>query len=53
MKKKITGRLFIREEYETEYRDWDELSEEQKKEYSERLQRQMAKACGLVEVTKN
>lgn len=49
--KKIVGRLFIRSENETEYRNWDGLTEAEKKEISECLIREFAHASGCKEAT--
>lgn len=47
--KKLTARIFIRQENETEYRLWDEIPEEEKKMISECINRQAAYAAGLKE----
>ncbi len=47
---KITGRLFIREENETEYRPWSELTEEEAKKISDCLNRQAAHAANFKEI---
>lgn len=49
---KITGRLFIRSENETEYRNWNDLTEAEKKYISECLNREAARAGGFKEVRK-
>ena len=46
---KITGRLFVRSENETEYRNWDNLTEAEKKTISECLNREAAHAAGFKE----
>lgn len=46
---KITGRLFIRSENETKYRNWDDLTETEKENISECLNREAAHASGLRE----
>lgn len=46
---KITGRLFIRSENETKYRNWKDLTEEEKKYISECLIREAAHAGGFRE----
>lgn len=48
---KITGRLFVRSENETKYRNWDELTEAEKNYISECLNREAARAGGFKEVT--
>lgn len=48
--KKIVGRLFVRSENETEYRNWDSLTEAEKKEISECLNREAALASGFKEL---
>ena len=45
--KKITGSLFIREEHETEYRRWEDLTKEEVEKISECLNREAAKAGGF------
>lgn len=47
--KKIVGRLFVRSEDETEYRNWDSLTEAEKEEISECLIREFAYASGCKE----
>lgn len=47
--KKITGRLFIRHESETQYRRWEDVPAEEKKIISECINRQAAYAAGLKE----
>ncbi|MCI9681388.1 MAG: hypothetical protein HFI26_08385 [Lachnospiraceae bacterium] len=47
---KITGRLFIRAEDETEYRPWSELTEEEIEKISECLNREAAHAADFQEV---
>ncbi len=47
---KITGRLFIRAENETEYRPWSELTEEEIEKISECLNREAAHAADFQEV---
>ena len=49
---KITVRLFVRSENETEYRNWDNLTEEEKKTISECLNREAAHAVGFKESVK-
>lgn len=46
---KIKGRLFIRAENETQYRPWNDLTEEEVKKVSERLNREAAHAGGFRE----
>lgn len=48
---KITGRLFVRSENDTEYRLWDDLTEAEKKNISECLNRDSAHAGGFREKT--
>lgn len=47
---KITGRLFIRAENETEYRPWNELTEEEAEKISECLNREAAYAGDFREI---
>ena len=47
--KKITGILYIREENETEYRRWDDLTKEEAKRISGFLNREAARAGGFRE----
>ena len=47
--KKITGRLFVRHESETEYRNWNDLTEEEKKSISRCLNKQAALGAGYKE----
>ena len=47
---KITGHLFIREENETKYRPWKELTEEEVKTISDCLNRQAAHAANFKEI---
>lgn len=49
--KKISVRLFIRSEEETEYRNWDDLSEAEKQNISECLIREAAHSGGFKEQT--
>lgn len=49
---KIVGRLFVRSENETEYRNWDSLAEDEKKYISECLNREAAYAGGFREEVK-
>ena len=46
---KITGRLFVRSENETTYRNWDDLTEEEKEYRSACLNRESAYAGGFRE----
>lgn len=46
--KKLTHRLFIRRETENEYRNWDDLEEEEAKYISECMTKDAARACRLV-----
>lgn len=46
---KITGRLFIRSENDTKYRNWDDLTETEKENISECLNREAAHAGGFRE----
>lgn len=46
---KLTTRLFIRSENETEYRNWNDLTEDEKKYISVCLNREAAKAGGFRE----
>lgn len=46
----INGRLFIRAEDETEYRDWNELSEAEKQAVSECLNRVARDSSGFRKV---
>lgn len=46
---KIKGRLFIRAEHETDYRPWNELTEEEVKKISECLNREAARIGGFRE----
>lgn len=47
----ITCRLFVRSENDTEYRNWDDLTEAEKKNISECLNREAAHAGGFKEKT--
>ena len=47
--KKITGILYIREESETGYRKWDELTKEEIEKISDYLNREAARAGGFRE----
>ena len=48
---KITGRLFIRSENETNYRNWDDLTDKEKENISKILNREAAHAGGFREKT--
>ena len=48
---KITGRLFVRSENDTKYRSWNDLTEAEKKNISECLNREAAHAGGFKEKT--
>ena len=47
---KIKGILYIREENETEYRRWDNLTKEEAERISDLMNREAARAGGLREV---
>lgn len=47
--KKITGILYIREENETEYRRWDDLTREEAERISDFMNREAARAGGFRE----
>lgn len=47
--KKITGILYIREENETEYRRWDDLTKEEAERISNCMNREAARAGGFRE----
>ena len=47
----ITCRLFVRSENDTEYRNWEELTETEKKNIRESLNREAAHAGGFKEKT--
>lgn len=49
--KQITVRLFVRSENETEYRNWDDLTESEKAYIGECLNREAAHAGGFIEKT--
>lgn len=49
--KQITVRLFVRSEKETEYRNWDDLTESEKTYIGECLNREAAHAGGFIEKT--
>lgn len=49
--KKITVRLFVRSEDETEYRNWDDLTDGEKNYISECLIREAAHSSGFKEQT--
>lgn len=49
--KQITVRLFVRSEKETEYRNWDDLTESEKAYIGECLNREAAHAGGFIEKT--
>lgn len=51
--KEIKGRLFVRSEDASEYRNWDDLAENEKRTISELLNRQAAYASGFVENMEN
>lgn len=44
---KITGILYVREESETEYRRWEDLTEEEVEKISDYLNREAARAGGF------
>lgn len=51
--KKLTHRLFVRHESETEYRNWDELNEDEVKQISECMIREAAASAHLVPIKNN